>query len=152
MNTNLSRVLITTAIAVFAGVFLAAVQASDMTGAGANSRLIIRGEKQWAAGDLDGAQQDFEQAGQVDPNSVEAFMKLGGLQLARNDFGHSILTYQHVIGLDQKNVRAWMGMGIAYMHTGQNELSLAAFGEAVRLDPTRREQLAVVMDKLNKRE
>lgn len=152
MNTNLSRMIMTISVAVCAGVFLASVRASDMPVAEADSRLIIRGDKQWAAGDLDGAQQDFEQAVRMAPRSVDAHMKLGGLQLARNDFGHSIPIYQHVIGLDQKNVKAWIGLGIAYMHTGQNKLSLAAFGEAVKFDPARRDQLAAVMDKLNKPE
>jgi hypothetical protein len=40
-----------------------------------------------------------------------------------------------------------MGLGLAYLHAGQRELSRAAFEEAVRVEPGRKEQLARLLDK-----
>lgn len=117
--------------------------------AGAPAVLIAKGDQLWLAGKLDEAQKIFEQAVKTDPRATEAYLKLGGLQLSRNDFTGSIQTYQHVIGLEPKNVRAWMGLGIAYLHTGKNELSRSAFDEAIKMEPARKEQLEPLIAKLN---
>ena len=112
------------------------------------STLITQGDQQWAAGQLDQAKKSFEQAVAIEPTSVGAHMKLAGLQLARQDFKVCIDTYQRTIGLDANIARACLGLGFAYLHTGQNALSLAAFNEAVRIDPGNREKLAPVLAKL----
>ena len=135
--------------AVIVALAITVFRVADVAAADISPDLIAMGDKQWLAGNLDDAQKDFEQALRVDPGSVGAHMKLGGLQLSRNDFGGSIQTYQRVIGLDPKNVKAWIGLGISYMHTGRHELSGAAFEEAVRIEPSREEQLAPVMARLN---
>ena len=69
-------------------------------------------------------------------------MKLGGLLLSNSNYAAAIQIYQHTIGLDANNAKAWMGLGMAYLHGGQRELSRAAFSEAVRIDPGRKTQLA----------
>ena len=114
----------------------------------APATLIKQGDEQWAAGQLDLAQKTFERAVSADPRSVTARMKLGGLQLSRQDFKACIETYQQTIGLDSKNAKAWLGLGFAYLHTGKNDMSLAAFNEAIRADPGNKEKLASVMAKL----
>lgn len=116
--------------------------------ADAPSSLISQGEQQWAAGKLDLAQKTFEQAVIAEPRSVNAHMKLAGLQLSRQDFKACIETYQKTIGLDAKNAKAWLGLGFAYLHTGKNDLSLAAFNEAIRVEPVNKEKLAPVLAKL----
>lgn len=110
--------------------------------------LLAQGEQQWAAGQLDQAQTTFEQAVKENPTSVSAHMKLAGLQLSRQQFTACIATYQRAIGLDANNARAWLGLGFAYLHTGQDALALAAFNEAVRVDPRNQEKLAPVLTKL----
>lgn len=110
--------------------------------------LITLGDQQWAAGQLDQAQSTFEQAVRSEPKSVTAHMKLAGLQLSRQEFTACIGTYQRTIGLDANNAKAWLGLGFAYLHTGQNVLSLASFNEAIRVDPSNQEKLASVLAKL----
>jgi len=112
------------------------------------STLIAQGDQQWAAGQLDLAQQTFEQAVKAEPQSVSAYMKLAGLQLSRQDFKGCIDTYQRAIGLNANNAKAWLGLGFAYLHTNQNDLSLAAFEEAIRVDPANKEKLASILVKL----
>lgn len=115
----------------------------------APSTLLVQGDQQWAAGKLDLAQKTFEQAVVAEPRSVSAHMKLAGLQLSRQDFKACIETYQKTIGLDAKNAKAWLGLGFAYLHTGKNDLSRAAFNEAIRVDPRNKEKLAPVLAKLS---
>ena len=112
--------------------------------------LIAQGDEHWAAGKLDLAQQSFQQAVAAEPLSVAAHMKLAGLQLSRLDFKACIQTYQQTISLDGKNAKAWLGLGFAYLHTSQNQLSLAAFNEAIRIDPSTRDKLGSVLANLSK--
>jgi Flp pilus assembly protein TadD len=105
------------------------------TGAVGDATLISQGDQQWAAGHVEDARKSFEQAVAANPRSIDAHMKLAGLQLSSGDNAAAIQTYQRVIGLDGNNSKAWIGLGMAYLHSGQRELSRAAFGEAVRADP-----------------
>lgn len=113
----------------------------------ADSALIAQGNKQWEAGRPEDARKSFEQAIVINPRSIDAQMKLGGLQLSSLNYAAAIQTYQRTISLDGNNAKAWMGLGLAYLHTGQGELSRAAFGEAIRVDPSRSESLAKLMEK-----
>lgn len=110
--------------------------------------LMTQGDAQWAAGKLDLAQKAFQDAVKADPKSLPALMKLGGLQLSRQEFKACIDTYQRAIGMDSKNTKAWLGLGFAYLHLGKDDLSMAAFNEAVRADPSVKDKLAPVMAKL----
>lgn len=107
---------------------------------------IAQGSKQWAAGQLDSARKSLEQAVATYPKSIDARMKLGGLLLSTGKYAEAIEAYQRVISLDSHIARAWMGLGIAYIHGGNKELSRAAFGEAVRIDPSRKMQLARLLE------
>lgn len=110
--------------------------------AASDSTLINQGDQQWAQGKLDDARKSFEQAVAANPASVQAQMKLGGLLISNNNYATAIPVYQKAISLDGNNVRAWIGLGMAYLHTGDKELSRAAFEEAIRIEPARKAQLA----------
>lgn len=79
-------------------------------------------------------------------------MKLAGLLLSRNDFSASMKEYQRVIGLDSRNAKAWIGLGIAYLHSGDKSLARAVWEEALRLEPARKEQLAPLIAQLDSQE
>ncbi len=116
--------------------------------AGEANALIAQGDQQLAEGHLDLAQKAFARAVIAEPRSVGAHMKVAGLHLYRQEFKAGIEAYQQTIGLDANNAKAWLGLGFAYLHTGKNELSLAAFNEAIRVDPGNKEKLAPVLAKL----
>ena len=90
----------------------------------------------------------YKEALAEEPGAVDIELKVAGLQLSNNDFAACIPSYQHVIGLDANNVRAWLGLGFAYLHTGKNSLSMAAFNEALRLDPSKKDALNPMLAKL----
>ena len=110
--------------------------------------LLNQGDEHWAAGKIGLAQKTFEQAVTVQPRSVAARMKLGGLQLSRQNFKAATETYKEAISLDAKNGKAWLGLGFSYLHMDRNDLSLAAFNEAIRVEPSYKDRLAPVMAKL----
>jgi Flp pilus assembly protein TadD len=112
------------------------------------STLLTQGDAHWAAGKLDLAQKAFEEAVTAQPRSVEARMKLGGLQLSRQDFRSATETYKQTISLNAGNAKAWLGLGFSYLHSDQKDLTLAAFNEAIRIDPGYKDRLAMLMTKL----
>ena len=117
-----------------------------MAASASSAESLAQGDRLWAQGKLQDARAAFEQAVQNDPRSAPALMKLGGLLLSNQDFAAAIATYKKVIGLDGNHARAWMGLGMAYLHTQQKDLSRAAFAEAVRIEPRRKQQLAALID------
>jgi len=111
--------------------------------------LVAKGDKHWAESRFEPAQQSFEAAVAAEPRSAETLLRLAGFQLSRQQLEAGIASYKRVIGLDGKNARAWMGLGIAYLHTGRRELAKAAFDEAVRIDPRKQEKLGPLIAKLD---
>ena len=124
------------------------VSSAGQAAAGAAATWVAQGDQQWRAGQLAEAQKSFQEALAVEPRSVDIYLKLAGLQLSGNDFAACIPLYQKAISLDATNVRAWLGLGFSYLHTGKDSLSLAAFQEAIRLDPSKRTVLQPMLEKL----
>ena len=121
-------------------------RAADLANPG-DAVLVVQGNKQWAEGRLEDARKSFEQAVAANPRSIDARMKLGGLLLSSRSYAAAIQTYQQTLSLDGDNAKAWIGLGMAYLHCGQKELSRGAFEAAVRADPGRKTQLAGLMEK-----
>lgn len=134
-------------IGLFIGVALMTASAAQAKSEPVNA-LVALGDQQWKQGKLDEAKKTFKSALTAEPTSIDAHMKLAGLQLSSQDFKGCIQTYQDVISLDSNNGRAWLGLGFSYLHLGKNSLSLAAFNEAIRIDPTKKETLQPVLSKL----
>lgn len=107
--------------------------------------LLTQGDALWAQGKPDQAQKSYEAAVAAQPESVEARMKLGGLQLSQQAFLAASETYKRAISLNANNAKAWLGLGFSYLHSDRKDLSLAAFNEAIRIDPSYKDRLATLM-------
>ncbi len=116
--------------------------------AGAAADLLAQADKHWAEGKLEPAQKAFEAAVAAEPAATEPRLRLAGFQLSRQQMAAAIANYQRVLGTEPKNAKAWMGMGLAYLHTGKQDLALAAFDEATRIEPRYREKIAPLVAKL----
>ncbi|TCJ17127.1 tetratricopeptide repeat protein [Parasulfuritortus cantonensis] len=112
-------------------------------------KWLEQGDSQWRQGHTDQAMKSYEAAEKSEPNSSRILMKKAGLYLATQNFDSAIRTYQSVIGAEPGNAVAFIGMGIAYLHGGDNDLARAAFEEALRLEPKRKAQLAPVLASLD---
>ncbi len=113
--------------------------------------LLEKGDKFWLAGDLLQAQQHFEQATQQYPENAAAHSKLAGFWLVQNAYQNSIKHYQQAISLYQETAperaKAFIGLGLAYLHSERSKLAIASFEEALRLEPQRQAQLSPLLDK-----
>ena len=70
-----------------------------------------RGIQRQAAGDLDGAIQDFDSALALDPNAVEVFYQRGLAKQAKRDLPGATADYTQVIVLDPKRANAFSNRG-----------------------------------------
>lgn len=128
---------------------LVATACSMAVAAQTSAELIAKADRLWVEGKLDQAQQAFEAAAKVEPVSTAVLLRLAGFQLSRQDIVQSVQTYRRVIGMEPRNTKAWIGMGLAHLHTSDKELARAAFEEAIRIDPTRKESLKPLLAKLD---
>jgi Flp pilus assembly protein TadD len=112
--------------------------------------LITQADGYWAAGRLDQAQQAFEAAAAAEPGSSAVLLRLAGFQLSRQQTTASVASYQRAVGLEPTNAKAWLGLGLAYLHGGNKALARSAFEEAVRLEPQRKEDLSEVLANLER--
>lgn len=127
---------------------LTACSLPALTAAGENLSLIEQGNRQWAAGDLDQAAASYQAAIGMDPKAVDAYMKLAGLHIARQEYRAGVETFQKAIGADPNNANAFIGLAIGYLHLGNPVLAQAALDEAVRIDPGRRATLEPLMARI----
>jgi tetratricopeptide (TPR) repeat protein len=127
---------------------LIALGGASWAQASASHPLLAQGDALWAAGKPELAQKSYEDAVAAQPKSFDARMKLGGLQLSQQAFTAATDTYKQAIGLNANNAKAWVGLGFSYLHSDRKDLTLAAFNEAIRLDPSYKDRLATLMVKL----
>ena len=130
---------------------LLAIACSLGAHAGTAADLLKRADGYWAEGQLEQAQKAFEAAVAAEPDSVPTRLRLAGFQLARQQTSASITNYQKVISKEAINSKAWIGLGLAYLHSSRPELARAAFAEAVRVDPARKEKIEPLIAKLDER-
>jgi tetratricopeptide (TPR) repeat protein len=110
------------------------------------------GQRRSQAGDLDGALAAYRQAVAEEPRSAVAQTRLGGALLAKQQHRESVARFKTAIGLDPANADAFVGLGMAYLHQGQYPLARAALAEALRLKPSRRQEIDQVLAWLDGRD
>ncbi|WP_462322570.1 tetratricopeptide repeat protein [Halochromatium sp.] len=135
--TMLNTLRLTTTLSV--GLLAAALSANEPSTS--VDALISRGEAQLAAQDIDTAIATLTQAVDAAPDSSLARNRLGGALMLGQRYGEAIDQFQRVIGRDPENGAAFIGLGMAYMHSGQPGPAKAALIEAKRLKPNRAEDL-----------
>ena len=132
-------------LAIVLGSWCALAMAGDL------QELIVSGNRYWEAGELDQAEASYRRAIEQDPRSVDAHMKLAGLQIARQRYRAGVETFQQAIGLDPDNANAFIGMAIGYLHMGDHQLAYAALEEALRIDPGKRDRVEPLMRQIEAR-
>jgi Flp pilus assembly protein TadD len=128
----------------------AQAQAQAQAGAGTPD-LLQRGEALLNEGKLSEALAVLREAVAAAPQSSPAYQRLGGAQLMSQDYAGSVESFQRAISLDATNAAAFVGMGMAYLHTGRFGQARAAMVEAKRLDPSKQDKLDEVIAWIDQR-
>lgn len=124
--------------------------AEAQAGAGA-PHLLERGEALLNEGKLPEALAVLREAVAAAPHSSTAYQRLGGAQLMSQDYAGSVESFQRAISLDATNAAAFVGMGMAYLHTGRFGQARAAMVEAKRLDPSNQDKVEEVIAWIDQR-
>ena len=113
--------------------------------------LLQRGEALLNEGKLPEAVAVLREAVAAEPQSAQAFQRLGGAQLMSQDYAGSVESFQRAISLDATNAAAFVGLGMAYLHSGRFGQARAAMVEAKRLDPSKQAKLDEVIAWIDQR-
>ena len=113
--------------------------------------LISKGELQLQNNDIDGAITTLTSAVANEPGSSLAHTRLGGAYLLGQRYDDAIDQFQQAIGLDADNASAFIGMGVAYLHSGRLGAAKAALGEAKRIDPAKTPQIDDLISRIDQR-
>lgn len=117
--------------------------------------LLQQADTAWAAGELETAEQNFKEA-VASAGNGEAELRLGGFYVSQNRLDEAVTSFQSALtkGLPtpKQQSRAFIGMGIAYLHSGKSSLARAAFDEAATIDPSRAEEIEKLLAEMDKRD
>lgn len=114
--------------------------------------LINQGEASLKAGEIDAGLAQFRQAAEQDPKSSLAQTRIGGALMLKQNYGPAIEAFRQAIMLDGNNADAFVGMAMAYLHSGDYALARAALEEAKRIDPAKQEKIDAVIAYIDQRE
>ncbi len=141
------------AVAIMTSAFISTnlvVQAGEQ--AGATDTMFSKADELAAKGEFDGAIAAVEDVIAKHPDSSLAHQRLGGMLLLKGDHRQAIDSFRTAIGLDERNGRAFVGMGMAYIHMGSYTLARASFDEALSRQPELADEIKKVKTWLDVRE
>jgi len=121
------KILSQLTLAVFLLFFHSSIQAtpkSELDG------YITQGDKALSAGQLDAALSSFKKAAAIQSGTELIQQKLANVYLLKGDYANSIKYFHNTLGFNAKSSKAFIGLGLAYLHTGQYSLAKAALEEA----------------------
>jgi Flp pilus assembly protein TadD len=113
--------------------------------------LIAASEAELAQGKADEAVATLERAVAADPKSSQAHTRLGGARLMRQEYSAAIQDFRNALAADPTNADAFVGMAVAYLHSGDQALARAALEEARRLAPAKGPEIDRVLGYLDRR-
>jgi Tfp pilus assembly protein PilF len=103
-------------------------------------------------GQIDAAIETLRQAVATDPGSSLAHTRLGGALLLKQENAEAIETFRKAIMLNGDNADAFVGMAIAYLHSGDYALARASLEEAKRIDPAKAPKVDELIAHIDRRE
>ncbi len=86
-------------------------------------------------GFLSQGERELEQAVELDPEMVKAWVNLGGARLSKWDFQGCIEANRHALECDPDLVQAHFNLGLGYLYTKQVAEMVRCFERVVALDP-----------------
>lgn len=149
MSNTRKQMIRNALLALVMGLFSTSLWASG------TAELLEQADTAWAAGDLETAETNFKEA-VANADNGEADLRLGGFYISQNRLADAINAFQSSLtkGLPSPKLesRAFLGMGIAYLHFEKTSLARAAFDEAANIDPSRADEIKLLLEEMDKKE
>lgn len=98
------------------------------------------------AGDFDSAEEFYNKAYIINPNSDVLLVNFGTLELQRENNSLALERFRKAVELNSTNDRAWVGLAMIHRTMGDFELALANLERALDIKPDNRIALKLVID------
>ncbi len=89
-------------------------------------------------GDFEGAEDHYNKAYTINPNSDTLLVNFGTLEVQRQDFDKSLYCFRQAISINSKNDKAWVGLAMVHAHFGDQELAWANIETAIDINSENR--------------
>lgn len=89
-------------------------------------------------GDFDGAEEYYNKAYTLNPESDVLLVNLGTLEVQRGDFDKSLYCFRRAIEINADNDKAWVGLAMVHNQFGDSELAWANIERALDINPQNR--------------
>lgn len=89
-------------------------------------------------GDFEGAEDCYNKAYTLNPDSDVLLVNFGTLEVQRQDFDKSLYCFRRAVEINPKNDKAWVGLALVHARFGDSELARANLGMAVEINPGNR--------------
>lgn len=89
-------------------------------------------------GDFEGAEDHYNKAYAINPESDTLLVNFGTLEVQRQDFDKSLYCFRQAITINSVNDKAWVGLAMVHAHFGDQELAWANLETAIDINPENR--------------
>lgn len=89
-------------------------------------------------GDFDGAEENYNIAFGIHPESDVLLVNLGTLNIQQNDFEQALQRFRQAVTFNPRNDKAWVGLGLVHRQMGDTDLAAANFIKAADVCPGNR--------------
>ncbi len=97
-------------------------------------------------GDADGAEEFYNKAYTIDPDSDVLFVNYGSLFVYRGDYNKALERFRQAIQLNDKNDKGWVGLAMIHRQFGDLDLAWANVEKALDIQPTNESAIKLVAD------
>lgn len=97
-------------------------------------------------GDLDSAEDNYNKAHRLNPDSDALFVNLGTLSIQRSNWDEALHHFRKALELNRSNDKAWVGLAICHRIKGDGELAWGNIEAALEYNPLNEVALGLSID------
>lgn len=98
------------------------------------------------AGDFDAAQEFYDKAYTIRPNSDILMVNYGTLEIQRENLGEAVERFRRAVELNPENDRAWVGLAMVHRQMGDHELAWANGLRALDINKGNRTAVRLIVE------
>ena len=97
-------------------------------------------------GDPDSAEENYNKAYTLNPDSDILLVNFGSLALFRNEYDKALTRFREAVSVNDRNDKAWVGLAMIHREYGDSELAWANLEKALDSRPDNQSAIKLVAD------
>ncbi len=97
-------------------------------------------------GDVDEAEEYYNRAFAINPQSDVLLTNYGSLDIQRGEWGKAFQRFQTALKINKKCEKAWIGLALTYQFNGEIQQAWNCLGHALEIDPQQEIALELIQD------